>query len=264
MTTPSDPRPAPANPGTPPAPADTTPPPAPEPPAEPPSTEAAAPAAAGEPSVTSGPPTYATPPPGPVPFGYPGQPIGFAPPPPGYQAPPPLPPFNPTTRGSVRGNTGRRGPRPAILDRAALLWFVVIGLGVVVDVLNLVSGADGAIVAAANQSAASSIGGAPLPNVPSAVVLLFGLVGGAIYFGLTLALRNGRNWARIVLSLFAVLGLITLLLAVSDLNQLFSDGVLDGIAELLGLVRCVMMVVAMTFMWRRECTDFFRTSRPAR
>lgn len=183
----------------------------------------------------------------PGPGGVPGQQPGYAPPP-GYPAAPPVDP-----------NYRVAPTRPSTVDRAVTIWFVIMGVGLIGDVISIFT-AKAVALATAEKLSGTTISPDQVGS-PSYSSAIFGLIGVALYLWLTLSMRNGRNWARITLTVFAVLGLIAVLIELAALGILFSIGFGGVLEAVLNIVQGVLIILALVFMYRRESSEFFRASR---
>lgn len=136
-------------------------------------------------------------------------------------------------------------PPQAIKTAVTIVW-AVLALALLSTILTfvyldeLVSAAAGPDLTSAQESAART--GAIVGSIVG--FLLFG----ALWAILAIFLRKGANWARIVLTILAVLGLV-----------FGAFGLLAGQPAtllVLGVVQLALYAALVYFMWRRESTAY--------
>ncbi len=117
------------------------------------------------------------------------------------------------------------GPAPKEVETAFRLWIANVVLGIIGAVMSFALSALGVVIA---------------------------LIFAALYLLFAFKMRQGRNWARITLT---VLGGIGVLMGV--LGLLFSTGALGVLGLLLSIVQLVLIVAAIYFMFRPAANAYF-------
>ncbi|MER1995870.1 MAG: hypothetical protein ABTA24_05160 [Arthrobacter sp.] len=84
--------------------------------------------------------------------------------------------------------------------------------------------------------------------------IFFAVVSIAVAVLVALFIRKGHNWARIIATVFAVLGLI-------GLTNLTGAGALMAVLTVLGVV---LPVVAVILLWMKPSTEYFKGSKAYR
>jgi hypothetical protein len=130
-----------------------------------------------------------------------------------------------------------RGDRPATVNASFVAWLLAILLGVVTVIVLLVSAP--VIVGAGDGSATANFFG--ITYVFAAIVIL---VFTAIQAAIIWRMRAGRNWARVMLTLVAVLQIC---------NAVFSL----GLNAVLGVLGIVLIAVATVLMWLPASNAYF-------
>ena len=87
-------------------------------------------------------------------------------------------------------------------------------------------------------------------------VIVLGLIGAAV-----VAMRKGRNWARIVLTVVGVLALLGALFLLLGAGLLLAVGGLGIVAVLIGAVSIGLAIAAMVFMYRPDAKVYFAAMR---
>lgn len=103
--------------------------------------------------------------------------------------------------------------------------------------------------------------GPELPSAQQDIVRTFVIVGGVIGFlvfgalwvALAIYLRKGANWARIVLTVLAALGIL------SGVFGLATRGQQPAIFVVLTVVQLGLYAALLFFLWRRESTAYLTT-----
>lgn len=214
---------------------------------------------------------YPGPPPGPPypgqqPGAYPNQPgqrfpgQGVPTPPPGFGVPPPS--WDP---GHGAGPPGVRGRPPATVRTSAALWCVYVLLGVVNVILIFLS-IDELValgIAASGVDASAIPAGfvAQLREQVSAAVTTRGvgrLIGLALVLGLALRMRTGANWARITLTVLAIVVLVFTAAGLQDVLLLGDAGGVGTALLFLTFAELVVPLVALVLMYVRTAGWFRR------
>jgi len=126
---------------------------------------------------------------------------------------------------------------PPELERARTLLYVSAGLGVLG--LLIVFGAGGF---------------EPVSGIA-------GLVGIVLQVVLAAKPAEGRNWARIVLTIFIVLSLLLALVGIAGWGLLLSVGTIGVVIVLLGIVQIVLSVIVLVLMWREASSRYIGAQR---
>lgn len=107
-----------------------------------------------------------------------------------------------------------RPPRPSVVDRAVVLMLGALGVTVLVSLVNLfVLGGESTERSAAQLATALHAPVASIAQVITVASVAGLLVSNGLWLGLILAMRAGRDWARILLT---VIGGLVLLIAVGS------------------------------------------------
>ncbi|GAA2663258.1 MULTISPECIES: hypothetical protein [Actinosynnema] len=192
-----------------------------------------------------------------VPQGYPqqGYPQQGYPqagtPPQGY---PSFPAANPMSEGEPT-------PRPKSVDLSFLLWMVSAVLSVLtLIVTNLNIEATVAETAARLTEAGLPVDPAEIDTSVSVVSVVISLAINAIWVAVAFVMRNGANWARIVLTVLGALSLVfSSLFSLLSLPVLFSIGALGVVEALLSIVGIPVMLAAIVYMFTGGAGRYFAT-----
>ncbi len=176
--------------------------------------------------------------------GYPQQP--------GY--PPAAPPLSP---GEMQ-----RPPRPQSVDTAFLLWLVGAGVGILSSIFALIT-AQAYAKAVAEQVLGRSIDSAVLDSAvastsPAYGGTIFSIILFAVWIAIVFQMRNGANWARIVLAVLGGLGVIGGVVSLFTFGVLFSIGFFGVIQALFSLVSLAVTVGALIFMFKPDANHYFK------
>ncbi|CAA9268876.1 MAG: hypothetical protein AVDCRST_MAG76-3261 [uncultured Acidimicrobiales bacterium] len=152
-----------------------------------------------------------------------------------YQAPPP---------SAIYGQSRPTEAPPAIKTSVAIVWAVV-ALSVISTILTFFL-LDEIVESAGVELDSTEEDAARIGGIVGAIIGF--LIFGALWILLGTFLRKGANWARIVLTVLAGLGLLF------GLFGLTRDQ--PGPFRILGVVQLVLMVALLVFMWRRESSDY--------
>jgi hypothetical protein len=135
-------------------------------------------------------------------------------------------------------------PKPNSVTMGVRLFYASLVLGLVGGLLSLAS---------ASRIAAST------PNLPSGVFtgsLIFGMILGlGIFLGLILAADKGKNWARITILVFFVLGL---LISLPSMGRTFALMPVNGI---ISIVQLLLQGTALYFLFTPASTAWYNSSR---
>lgn len=223
--------------------------------------------------------SVSTPPTSGDPYGAPqGQPSGQPQPP--YQQPPyqqqgQFPPGQYQQPGYDQGGPGYGSPalggpaaappaEPKEVTTSFWLWIASIVLGVI-----------GAIVAFVNvgqitSEVAAASGGADVDSSAVTTAITAALVAGAVFAIVIVALqllfaifmRKGRNWARIVLTIFGAIGVVSALAGLAGGTSTTINGqtiqTSGPVSIILSLVQAVIIVVAIVMFFRPPANAYFK------
>ncbi len=157
-----------------------------------------------------------------------------------YPAPPPSEGYGQNTPAE---------PPPAIKTSVNIVWASV-ALAVISTILTFVYLDD--IVEAAEVSLNSPEADAARTGAIVASVIAL-LIFGALWILLGIFLRKGANWARIVLTVLAALGLL------GGLYNSSQD--LPAVLQVLNVIQMALYVALLVFMWKRESSDYIAAQR---
>ncbi len=142
-------------------------------------------------------------------------------------------------------------PPPAIKTSVTIIWAVV-ALSVVSTILTFLY-LDDFVEAAGTDLTGTEQDAARTGAIIGAVIGL--LIFGVLWVVLAIFLRKGANWARIVLTVLAVLGL-----------ALGVFGLVSGgqpvIFLILGLITMALYVALLYFLWQKESTAYLTAHQP--
>lgn len=139
---------------------------------------------------------------------------------------------------------------PADVENAFKLWLVSIGLGVLGIIASLIFADRDALLQTAKEQ--NSTLSTDQLNTTVNVGLIGGAVFAAIIIGLELLfafkMRAGRNWARIVLTVLGVLGVLFSLYG-------FTTGF--SVGTVLNLISIIVVIAAIVFMFKPAASAYF-------
>lgn len=154
--------------------------------------------------------------------------------------------------------TGGAGTRPPQLD---LAFWLIIGAGILSLISSLVVSFTGAdYFETAMQQAGAQQGrrlSADELNAVRAIVPISGIIGGLISFGLyalvAFPVRKGKNWARILGTVFAALSLFGLF------GGVFAFGALSGVLQIIVIL---MGVAGIVILYLPTVSPYFQKQQP--
>jgi hypothetical protein len=153
-----------------------------------------------------------------------------------------LPPAPPPREGE-----GQAPQRPASVDTSFMLWLVAAAIGVISSLLSF--GTQDEL--AAEMGVAADTGA----NAAGTVV---GLIVIGIWIAVVFAMRNGKNWARIVLAVLGGLNVVFGLFGLLALGILFSLGITGALQGLLSIASLAAVVAAIVFMFKPDANYYFK------
>ncbi|MGH3949965.1 MAG: hypothetical protein ACRDSE_12690 [Pseudonocardiaceae bacterium] len=154
--------------------------------------------------------------------------------------------------------------RPKSLDTSFLLWLVSAALGIVGTLLAFATAGDLAEEQTRGQLEDAGLPSDSLEGVDGAVATGVGIgvfIGLAIFIAwiaIVFQMRNGKNWARIVLAVLGGLGILGGLIGLFGIAALFSVGFLGVLQGLLNLAQLVVVIAAIVFMFKPDANQYFR------
>ena len=156
---------------------------------------------------------------------------------------------------------------PAEVRTAFLLWLVDLALGVVGAVITFLS--IDALITAGVEAAGLGTGDLPAGVLEGARAgaiggVVVGLVLLALVAAAVFAMRNGRNWARILLTVLGVLSLLSGVYSLVSAGQMLSLGVLGIVSVVLTAIQVVLIAAAIWFMFRPAAAAYFARSADRR
>lgn len=144
--------------------------------------------------------------------------------------------------------------RPKSVETSFKLWMAQIALGVLGAILTFVV-IDDLIRQAADEAGVSADAAmdAARPVITTSIVIGLAII--AILAWLAIQMRNGKNWARITLTVLATLGVLLSLLNIGDTFAV--DNALATLVGVIGLVRLALTIAAVVFMYMKDANPFF-------
>jgi len=170
----------------------------------------------------------------------------------GYQQQPGYPPSAPPLSDSELA----RPARPKSVDTAFMLWMVAAGIGIVSSILNFFT-VQALYDELLKDTSPELRGSVAEPGYGSAI---FSLVLFALWVLVVFQMRNGANWARIVLAVLGGIGVIGGLVGLLTIGVLFSIGILGALQALLSLASLVVTIGALIFMFKSDANYYFKKS----
>ncbi len=161
-------------------------------------------------------------------------------------------PQYPTDPSSPGGGTpAARGPRPASIDMAVKLIWANVALSLVTTVITFIL-LDSIVDQALDDAGADSSINADTVRSGALVGAVIGIIiSVAIAALLAHFIGKGANWARIVYTVLAVLGILI---------SVFGLGGQPVLLLLLSLVSLVITAAAVFFLWKPESSAYFSAS----
>lgn len=166
------------------------------------------------------------------------------------------PPYEPAGTSSPIANgwnsvqeTRWAEPPPAIKTSVNIVWAVValVVLGTILTLLSL----DDIVDSVGTDLTSDERDAARTGAIVGAIVAL--VIFGGLWTVLAIFLRRGANWARIVLTVLAALGLV--------LGLLTLGGNLPAVLLVIRLVQMALYVALIVFMWRPESSQYIAAQR---
>jgi hypothetical protein len=150
-----------------------------------------------------------------------------------------------------RSNTPPRGELPASIRRSVALVWAIVALSVLNVLLTFVFLDE--LAAAAVRSGTP---GLTEESARSSITFngVFGLLFAVLWVMLGVLVRRGTGWARVALTVLAVIGIVFGLMALS-LGVQRTEFVLIGVATL------VLQAALVYFLWRRDSNSYLRSRR---
>jgi len=154
---------------------------------------------------------------------------------------------------SGRSGGGKPG-RPVDVTKAFALWLASVAVSLVGQLIAYPA-ASGMVRDAVRQGAESS--GTPIGPAELETITRIGLALGVVFIVLLAAvwvlvgfkMRAGRNWARILITVVTVLGVISMLAT--------ADG-FSSLAAILALGQNLLAIAVVVYVYRPESSAYFR------
>jgi hypothetical protein len=165
--------------------------------------------------------------------------------------------FPPAAPPVSEAEYGQQVVRPKSVDTAYMLWLVAAGIGIVTNLIGLIT------AQAIADATARSLGVDPAlvaGSGPSYGGIIFQLLLSVLWIVVVLQMRKGANWARIVLTVLGGLGILFGLMGLAALGILFAVGVFGAIQAVLGLVALVVEIAAIVFMFKSDSNRYFKAN----
>ncbi len=162
-----------------------------------------------------------------------------------YGAYPPPPP----SEGYGQAPSTPAEPPPDIKTSVNIVWAVValVVLGTILTLLSL----DDMVDSVGTDLTSDERDAARTAVIVGAIVAL--VIFGGLWTVLAIFLRKGANWARIVLTVLAALGLV--------LGLVTLGGNLPAVLLAIRLVQMALYVALIVFMWRPESSQYIAGQR---
>lgn len=181
-----------------------------------------------------------------------------------------MPAQGPPGYGVPQPGWGTPPPEPREVTTSFWLWIaaVVVGLiGAVVSFLQV-----GSVTDQIDGGAAAGAGSGLDPGTLSSIVtasLVVGAVLGLVLVALEVLfavfMRRGRNWARIVLAVFGIIGVLFTLGGLFSASTTVIGGqeivTRSGISTVLSVVQALLVVAAVVMFFRPPANAYFRARR---
>lgn len=212
--------------------------------------------------------------PGGQPYGqqYPGPPQGGqqqpygqqygGPPPPGYQPYGQQQPYGGQPYGPPGGGVAVEKPKEVETAFRLLIAFIV--LGVIGTVLSFVLASTTVGAAIGTTELPPGVSSSDITGIATGVVIGIGVLFLVLYgLGLlfTFKMRQGRNWARIVLTIVSAIYVLFWLISLGGIGQMVSAGIVGLVSVVLGVVQLLLIVGALYFMFRPAANQYFQQPR---
>lgn len=169
--------------------------------------------------------------------------------------------YEPYPQGPQEQLPQQRPPAPESIGRAFNLMLAGAGLqavGVIVTLFQI-----GAIRKAVRDNATSTTNVDSVVTVTVAATIVFGLIYVGLWLWMAYTNRAGKNWARIVSTVFFALNTLSLLLSIVTVaaGKTMSGGANTALGVIVAAVIWIVALSAIIMLWRRESTDYFTASR---
>ena len=151
--------------------------------------------------------------------------------------------------------------KPKEVETAFRLWIasVVIGLiGAIVSFTLIPSIIDTTIASTPTTPGLSTEDLRTAIQIGLVVAAVIGLVFVALFLLFTFKMRAGRNWARILLTILGGLSILSSLIGIGGLGQMFAAGPLGILSAVLSIVQLVVIAAAIVFMFRPAAGPYFQ------
>ena len=168
----------------------------------------------------------------------------------------------------VSAESAGRVARPSIVDQAVKTWFIGAGCWLLSAVLGQLLGSPAAMlfyfnstnVVGQDPQTGATISETQTTVAPTPVVLIIVAIVAVLWGGLIYALRQGGNWARILLTILGILGELSLLFQIiSALTGSPNGGAITQ--GLFGLAAFGFVLAALIIMYQPSASAYFRRRR---
>ncbi|HKN51655.1 MAG TPA: hypothetical protein VJX66_04095 [Amycolatopsis sp.] len=151
-----------------------------------------------------------------------------------------------------------RPSRPATVSSAAMLWWAATATWLLGAVLGLLLGGRTAAQLNLNGNSTGGVDPATLKSVAIVIAIVVLVVLAGLWALLVLGMRNGAAWARILLTIVGVLGLLsTLFAAVQSFIGSGDTQVGDIVQGVFDLATFVLALFGMIRMFSKEAGPYF-------
>lgn len=184
-----------------------------------------------------------------------GQPPGSSP----YGQPPGSSPYGQPPGSSPYGQPPGSGEQPQSIRTAVLLMRIGAGLSLLSLVLTLATfGSLKDDIRAELQAQGSTFTEAEVDtafNVAIGFGVIFGLIGVALWLWMAWANGKGKKWARVVATVLAGLGLLSLLLTLAG-----AAAGTTTLSQLLSAVTILVGIAAVVFLYRPDASAYYEAN----
>jgi len=160
--------------------------------------------------------------------------------------------------GDAQMPPAQRGSAPPSVINAVRLMYAGAVISLIVLIINLITTKVSTLEAnLRSQNSSSNLTAAQVSSIAHiefVIVIVFGLLAVALWVWMARKSQAGRNWSRIVGTVF--FGIFTVLLLLS-----FSRSVGSGIGLILDVILWLVGLGTVTLLWRKDSSAFFKPSQ---
>jgi len=183
---------------------------------------------------------------------------------PGYPSPNYPSPNYPSPNYPGGGGLPPEPPRPRTVDLAFWCWILTTVISLLGLILTLTSPVwDDAIEAGVRSSGRATIDVQTLVSVSKTILIVVFLISIAIYLLFAFKMRAGRNWARITLTVFGALTILSSLMPATGSVTVNSETYSAG-SRGPSWIAAVVALVAIILMFVGESNRYFADSKAYR